>query len=237
VTIVVEAAVDSLEDALAAVDGGADRLELCGDLSVGGTTPDRALIEAVIDRVTIPVVAMIRPRGGSFVYSPSELERMRRDIELALRLGVAGVVLGVLDTEHRVDVARTSELVSVAGGERAAFHRAIDRTPDIVAALDELMSLGIARVLTSGGAATAGEGAERLATMVQRAGSRLTILAGGGVRASNVRDLVERAGVREVHARCERDAQRIRAIKDALTGVRAPAARRSASNPAGSPTR
>ena len=219
-TIVLESAVDSLEDALAAVEGGADRLELCGDLSVGGTTPDHALIAAVMDRVDVSVLAMIRPRGGSFVYSPEELDQMRRAIDAALTLGVAGVVLGVLDAEHRVDVERTRALVQAAGGERVSFHRAIDRAPDIIEALDALMSLGVSRVLTSGGAATASEGAGRLAAMVKRGGERITILAGGGVRSSNVRDIVERSGVREVHARCEGDAQRIRAIRDALARMR-----------------
>jgi len=216
VTILVEAAVESLDDALAAVDGGADRLELCADLAVGGTTPPRELISAVLAAVDVPVLAMIRPRGGSFVYSSRELERMSVDIEGALALGAAGVVLGVLDADHRVDVARTAALASIAGPERVTFHRAIDRTPDILAAADALASLGIARVLTSGGAATASDGADTLKALVERVGDRLVILACGGVRAANVRDVVRRSGVPEVHARCGGDAERIRAIKAAL---------------------
>jgi copper homeostasis protein len=216
--ILLEAAVDSLDDALAAVDGGADRLELCGDLAVGGVTPSRELISAVLAAVDLPVLAMIRPRGGSFVYSARELDRMRADIEGALALGVAGVVLGVLDAEHRVDVDRTAALVALAGGERVTFHRALDRTPDLLAAADALVSLGIARVLTSGGAATAIEGAETLRALVDRVGDRLVVLAGGGVRAANVRDVVRRTGVHEVHARCGGDAERIRAIESALAG-------------------
>jgi copper homeostasis protein len=144
------------------------------------------------------------------------MDRMRRDIEMALDLGVAGVVLGVLDPANRVDVGRTRSLVDVAGGRRVTFHRALDRTPDIFAAADSLISLGIARVLTSGGAATASEGADVLASLVERADGRLEILAGGGVRANNVLDIVRRTGVREVHARCERDAGRIRGIKEAI---------------------
>ena len=216
-TILVEAAVDSLDDALAAVEGGADRLELCANLSVGGTTPDHALIATVLRRVAVPVFAMIRPRGGSFVYADSEIDRMRRDVEMSLDLGVAGVVLGVLDPANRIDVGRTQSLIAVAaGGRRVTFHRAFDRTPDLLAGVDTLISLGVARVLTSGGAPTASEGADVLAALVERAGDRLGILAGGGVRANNVRDIIERSGVREVHARCERDANRIRAIKDAI---------------------
>jgi len=217
VTILVEAAVDSLDDALAAVEGGADRLELCANLSVGGTTPAPALIAAVLARVAIPVVAMIRPRGGSFVYTSGEIAHMKRDIEMALDFGVAGLAFGVLDSTNRIDVGATQSLVAAAGGHRATFHRAFDRTPDLLAAADTLTSLGISRVLTSGGAATASEGAGALASLVEHVGGRLEILAGGGVRAANVRDIVLRTGVREVHARCERDAGRIRAIKTALS--------------------
>src|SRR5438552_171454 len=141
VTVLVEAAVDSLDDALAAVEGGADRLELCANLSVGGTTPDPALIATVLARVAVPIFAMIRPRGGSFAYSAVEVAQMRREIEMALDLGVAGVVLGVLDSANLVDVARTQSLVSVAGGRRVTFHRAFDRTPDLFASAETLISL------------------------------------------------------------------------------------------------
>ena len=215
-TVIVEAAVESLEDAMAAVDGGARRLELCANLSVGGTTPDRSLIEAVLRRVQVPVFAMIRPRGGSFVYTDGEIDRMRRDIEMALDIGVAGVVLGVLDSSNSIDVQRSGSLIAVAGGSRVTFHRAFDRTPDLSAAADALVSLGVSRVLTSGGAPSAIEGVDVLASLVARVGDRLRILAGGGVRANNVRDIVGRSGVREVHARCERDANRIREIKEAV---------------------
>jgi copper homeostasis protein len=216
VTVLVEAAVESLDDALSAVDGGADRLELCAKLALGGTTPDRALISAVLEAIDIPVFAMIRPRGGSFVYSSRELDRMRSDIRMALDLGVAGVVFGLLDAEHRVDVQQTESLVSVADGQPVTFHRAFDRTPDFLEAADALISAGVTRVLTSGGAATAIEGADALAELVEHVGDRLTILAGGGVRYNNVRDVVQQSGVQEVHARCEGDAARIRAIKEVL---------------------
>jgi copper homeostasis protein len=159
---------------------------------------------------------MVRPRGGSFVYSDIEIGHMRHDIEMALDLGVAAVVLGVLDSSNRIDAGRSASLIEVAGASRVTFHRAFDRTPDLLAAIDTLLSLGVARVLTSGGAPTALEGVEVLASLVDRAADRLQILAGGGVRPDNVRTIVQRSGVREVHARCERDATRIRAIKDAL---------------------
>jgi copper homeostasis protein len=219
-TILIEAAVESLDDALSAADGGADRLELCLRLDLGGTTPDRELIESVLDRVDIPVLAMIRPRGGSFTYSARELARMVSDIAMASELGVAGVVFGVLDAEHRVDIAATKTLIEAAGELPVTFHRAIDRTPDILAALDALASLGVARVLTSGGAPTAREGIDTIAALVEQAGDTLSIVAGGGVRHNNVREIVERTGVSEVHARCEGDAQRIRAIRSNLPRIR-----------------
>src|SRR4051812_29795473 len=214
--ILVEAAVDSLDDALAAIEGGADRLELCANLDVGGTTPDRAVMAEVLERVQVPVLAMIRPRGGSFHYTSSELDQMRRDIATSMELGAAGVVLGALDGMKRIDVEHTRSVVRVASGAPVTFHRAFDRTLDLFASLEELISIGVARVLTSGGAATASEGADMLAALVAHAGNRIEILAGGGVRANNVREIVRRTGVREVHARCEGDAARIRAIGDAL---------------------
>ena len=214
--VLVEAAVDSFDDALAAVDGGADRLELCGNLTLGGITPERELIAEVMATVNIPVLAMIRPRGGSFVYSSREIDRMKRDIDIALKLGVAGVVLGALDAEHHVEMEQTRMLAELAGAEQVTFHRAFDRTPDPIATADALMELGIGRVLTSGAAGTALEGANTLAALVAHAGDRLVIVAGGGVRANTVREIVERSAVTEVHARCEGSAPRIAAIKDVL---------------------
>jgi len=213
---IVEAAVESLDDALAAAAGGADRLELCGDLSVGGITPTSATMASVIDRVPLPVVVMIRPRGGSFLYSARELDEMRRDVERAMMLGAAGVVTGVLDARRRVDVEHMTTLVAAAGGGAVTFHRAIDETPDPVETIDVLASLGVTRVLSAGGHETARDGANVLRAMVTRAGDRLVVVAGGGVRAHIVREIVQRSGVREVHLRCERDAARVRAVKDAL---------------------
>jgi copper homeostasis protein len=220
VTILIEAAVETLEDALAAVEGGADRLELCARLDIGGTTPDRATIAAVREHVGLPLLVMIRPRAGSFVYSKGELDRMRRDVELASELGVAGVVLGVLDADDRVDAGATRMLVDVAGALPVTFHRAIDRTPDILSAAETLASLGVARVLTSGAAPTAIEGVETLASLVRRVGDRLGIVAGGGVRSDNAHDIVTRSGVRDVHARCGGVAARIRAIRSSLPRAR-----------------
>ena len=214
--ILIEAAVETLDDALAAVAGGADRLELCADLDAGGTTPAHALVADVLSRVSVPVLVMIRPREGDFDYSRAELDRMRDDIAAAIDLGASGVVLGALDASGSVDVPATRELIAAARGRAVTFHRAIDETRDVLAAVETLASLGVARVLSSGAAPTAFEGADTLAAMVERAGDALRVVAGGGVRAHNVAALVRRSGVREVHARCGGEAARIRGIRDAL---------------------
>jgi copper homeostasis protein len=216
VSVLIEACVDSIESALAAVEGGADRLELCDNLAVGGTTPSEQLLRTVKERIPIPVFAMIRPRGGPFVHSDDELAHMHRDIGRVKECGADGIVIGVLDRYNRIDLARTRELAKLAAGVPVTFHRAFDRVPDKLAALDILAGAGVERVLTSGGPATAQEGASMLAQLVDHAGDRIVVLAGGNVRAHNVRDLVQRTGVREVHARCELDSARITGIRRAL---------------------
>lgn len=214
--IFVEAAVESLDDALAAVEGGADRLELCADLGVGGLTPAPALVSSVLERVDVPVFVMIRPRAGSFVYSPPELDVMQRDIESMRELGVDGIVVGVLDARGAVDARRMAPLVAATSGLPVTFHRAFDRARDLSDALESLIDLRIERVLTSGGAQDALAGADVLSDLVQQAGDALVIMAGGGVREHNVREIVEVSGVHEVHARCEDNVARIAGIVAAL---------------------
>jgi copper homeostasis protein len=211
-TILIEAAVESLQGALAAEAAGANRLELCANLSEGGTTPSASLVAAVLDKTTLPVFAMIRPRGGGFVYSGDEIAVMTTDIAHVKSLGVAGIVTGALTPDARVDVECTRTLMSAAAGLPVTFHRAFDRAPNLVGALEQLIQLGVSRVLTSGGAATALEGASAIAALLAQARDRIAILAGGGIRDHNVRELVALAGVREVHAR------QVRGIRRALTG-------------------
>ena len=215
-SVLVEAAVDSVEDALAACDGGADRLELCSDLRAGGLTPPEQLIERVLDRVSVPVMVMIRPRGGNFIYTARELDTMRREIELARSLEADGVVLGVLDSRAEVDAYRCRELIDIADGLPVTFHRAFDRVADQTYAIDSLIELGVQRVLTSGGAQSAERGIDRLRDLVEAADGQITILAGGGVRDGNVAEIVRESGVQEVHLRSEGDAERIRRVKSVL---------------------
>ena len=197
----VEAAVETLDSALAAERAGADRIELCDNLSDGGTTPGAGLIAAVAERTQLPVFVLIRPRAGGFVYSDDEFDVMIRDVELAGRMGIAGIVTGALTPDGRVDTERTHTLVKAAAGLPVTFHRAIDFAVDLPAALEEAIEAGASRVLTSGGAATALEGVDLIAALVDQARKRITIIAGGGIREHNVRDVIARTGVREVHAR------------------------------------
>lgn len=215
--VLVEGCVETLEECLAAKRGGARRLELCDRLDVGGTTPSAALIDSVQREVGLPIMAMVRPRGGSFVHTAAELDQMRRDLDMVLSKNVEGVVIGILDEHHRVDTKRTAELVRLAGDTPVTFHKAFDVIDDLGAALDDLMTCGIKRLLTSGGKPTASEGIDALAMLVERSAGRIEIMAGGKVRGSNVRAIVEGARLREVHARVGRDETQIQAIVEALT--------------------
>jgi copper homeostasis protein len=200
-SILVEACVDTVASALAAERGGASRLELCDNLFDGGTTPSAGMISAVKAAVRIPVFVIVRPRGGGFVYTHDEIAVMRLDIEAAKMLGADGVVVGALTDDGRVDVARLRILVAAAAELPVTFHRAFDLARDQQEALETLMRTGVSRVLTSGGAATALEGVEAIASLVRRAAGEIEVMAGGGVREETVQEIVQRAGVREVHVR------------------------------------
>jgi copper homeostasis protein len=199
--ILVEAAVETFESALAAERAGADRIELCVELNDGGTTPSTGLIAAVVEGTQLPVLVLIRLRAGDFVYSDDEIDLMSRDVETAGIIGVAGIVTGALTSDGRVDVEQTSALVKAAAGLPVTFHRAFDSTMNMPDALEQLIDLGVTRVLTSGGAATAAEGADVIAALVDQARDRIVIIAGGGIREHNVSDVTARTGVREVHTR------------------------------------
>ena len=201
-----ECVVETAADAVAAERAGAARLELCVRLDLGGITPPEPLIERVIADVRIPVFVMIRPRGGDFVYSDDEFGEALRTIDGARARGARGIGLGALRPDARVDIERTRRLVERAGGLPVTFHRAFDAVPDQAAAMEDVIAAGVQRILSSGGPATALGGAERLAQLVRQAAGRLTVVAGGGVRAHNVREIVARSGVHEVHARHEDEA-------------------------------
>jgi copper homeostasis protein len=195
-----EISVESLEAALAAERGGTDRIELCKDLSLGGLTPDAHLVSAVRTQVRIPVFVMIRLRGGDFIYSAGEFAEMKRSIGHAKESGVAGVVLGVLTKAHRVDVERTRQLVDLAKPLAVTFHRAFDEAADLRQALEEVIQSHAQRILTSGGAKSAPEGAAILAELVAAAGNRVVIVPGAGINAANVLHVARQTGAREFHS-------------------------------------
>jgi copper homeostasis protein len=170
-------------------------------LDEGGITPGPELIRSVRRAVRIPVFVLVRPRAGDFVYSVAEFTTMRRDINSAIAAGADGIVTGALTTERQLDVDGTQGLVNAARGIPVTFHRAFDDVHNPIEALEQLVALGLTRILTSGGAASASEGAENISKLASKGGQRIQIVAGGGVRAHNVVQLLRRSRVREVHAR------------------------------------
>lgn len=198
--MVLEICTDSVESAIAAQRGGAQRIELCSDLLEGGITPSAGLIALVRERVNIDLFVMIRPRGGDFCYSELEIEAMQKDIRQARELGADGVVLGILDERARVDVRRTRCLVELAHPLPVTFHRAIDMTPDLNSALEDVIATGARRVLTSGGAVRVTEGLAAVASMVTVAGNRISVMAGGGLTPATIVGVAEATGASEFHA-------------------------------------
>ena len=194
----------SLPSALAAQAGGAHRIELCQNLEQGGITPSYGLIKQVLAQVSLPMFVLIRPRPGGFVYSASELAIMQDDIAACRELGCAGVVLGVLDAAGRVDMAACWELIDAAGPLDITFHRAFDACPDQAQALEDVITLGCQRLLTSGGQASSEVGQHQLATLVRQAAGRIQIMPGAGITADNARALAAYTGAQEFHTSAKR---------------------------------
>jgi len=197
-----EVCVDSIESALAAEQGGADRIELCSDLLEGGLTPSYGMLKAAREALRLKVMAMIRPRGGDFCYSDAEFRVMQHDLRMAKETGADGIVFGLLEPDGAVDVRRTQALATLARPLPVTFHRAFDMTRDPFEALEMLVALGIDRLLTSGQEATVWEGVDLIAELVRRAGSRIIVMPGGGITDRNIGKIVAATSVNEVHFGC-----------------------------------
>jgi len=195
-----EISIEALESALAAERGGADRIELCGDLSLGGVTPGADLMRTTRAQLRIPIFSMVRPRAGDFVYSSAEFAEMKRSVVGAKEAGIDGVVLGVLTKEDRVDVERTRELTELARPLPVTYHRAFDEIADLHQALEEVIQSGAKRILTSGGAKSALEGAATLADLIEAAGERIVIVTGAGISNANIAEVARRTRAREFHS-------------------------------------
>lgn len=198
--LLLEIAANSLESALAAQAGGADRIELCENLGEGGCTPSYGALALARERLQIPLYVLIRPRAGDFVYSPAEWEVMRRNVALCRQLGCDGVVIGALAADGGIDMDGCRMLLAEAGGLGVTFHRAFDCVEDRGAALEQVLALGCQRILTSGGADGALQGAARIATDITRAHGRLALMAGAGLTVTNIGRVARASGAREFHA-------------------------------------
>ena len=185
--------------AIAAAKAGADRIELCADYAASGVTPSFSALQDVRKETTIPINVMIRPRAGNFNYCDEGFQCMKDEIEL-FKASASGFVFGILDSSHRVNTARNRELVEKAAPLPCSFHRAVDEVEELEEAVEEIIQCGFKSILTSGGMRSALEGAERVGSLQEKLGTRITLILGGGVRSANVEDLKRRTGVQWLHS-------------------------------------
>ncbi|HKG07876.1 MAG TPA: copper homeostasis protein CutC [Pedobacter sp.] len=195
-----EVCANSLRSAIAAEEGGAIRVELCDNLPEGGTTPSYSQIALAKKILNIQVYPIIRPRGGDFLYTGLEFELMKEDIKMCRSLGCDGVVIGILKADGRVDKLRCAELIALADGMGVTFHRAFDMTRNLPEALEDIIGLGCERVLTSGAEASAAKGSAVLASLIEQAAGRISIMPGAGISTDNIRELIMTTGAKEFHA-------------------------------------
>ena len=196
-----EACVESLIDALEAEKRGADRIELCDNLSQGGTTPSYGTIKVALSTLKIPVFPIIRPRGGDFYYTPAEIEVIKEDIKVCKSLGTKGVVLGLLTKDKKIDLEVLSQLVELAKPMEVTFHKAIDELEDPTLVIDELINIGVKRILSSGTKPTALEGKDMLNKMIEKAGDRLTIVVAGKVTKEILPEVSSLIPAKEYHGK------------------------------------
>ena len=195
-----EIACFNLNSAKIAQENGADRIELCAEIEVGGTTPNLELTKQVKDLISIDLNVMIRPRGGNFVYSEAEFQQMKNEIHLFKEIGVNGLVFGILNEDHSINCTQNAELVALAKPIPCTFHRAFDEVTDAFEALEEVIACGFQTILTSGQKPNVMEGANRLAELVEKAKNRITIMPGGGLRTTNIEFLQEKTKATFYHS-------------------------------------
>jgi len=196
-----EACVGNFIEAKNAEIAGAERIELCENLYEGGTTPSYGTVKKVLEEIKIPTLVMIRPRGGDFCYSPTEIKIMIEDIRLFKKLGVEGVVLGVLTPKNKIDYPILKELLKETSGMEVTFHKAIDEVINPVNEVENLIQLGIKRILTSGGQKTALEGSETLNKMIKIANNKIKIVVAGGITLENFEDIRLKIPSTEFHGK------------------------------------
>lgn len=195
-----EIACFNLESALIAEENGADRIELCENYKEGGLFPNETLLKKVLDKTTIPVFVMIRPRPGNFVYSPDEIEIMKQQIQLCKKLNCDGVVFGLLNSDTTINTAACKQLVKLAEPLPCTFHRAFDQVNDSSSALEQIIDCGFKKILTSGVSTNAITGKNSLRELIQKAAERIVIMPGGGIRSSHIRELADFSGAEEFHS-------------------------------------
>lgn len=197
--MLLEICANSIESALNAQNGGADRIELCTHLEVGGLTPSHGLIKVAKELLNIPIYVLIRPRAGDFVYSKMEMEVMKEDVQFCAEMGCAGVVIGCLNADRTICWEQTEQLLEKAGYMDVTFHRAFDQCPNPFEALETLREMGIQRVLTSGCPTSAIDGVETLGELVDEADDDIIVMPGGGIRPDNLKTLLL-TGASEYHS-------------------------------------
>lgn len=202
--IKLEICVDSIVSALEAEKGGANRIELCDCLAAGGTTPSAGLMKMAREQIKIDIYAMIRPRSGDFCYTDLEFQVMKENIRIAKEYGIDGIVFGILTPEGYVDTERTKELIEIARPMGITFHRAFDMAKNPEKALQELIQLGVDRILTSGQKNSANEGLQLIKNLVQKSNDKISIMAGSGVNSENVEDIINQTSVKEIHLSAKR---------------------------------
>lgn len=196
-----EVCVESFSEALAAEKRGADRIELCDNLYLGGTTPSYGTIKMAMEKLSIPAFPIIRPRGGNFYYSKEEIEIMKEDIKICKSLGIKGVVLGVLTADNKVDFETLKELVDLASPMEVTFHKAVDELENPVEVIDRFVEIGVKRILSSGTKETALEGKDILNAMIKKADNRIIILIAGKVTSDNFEEVAAAIPASEYHGK------------------------------------